>query len=393
MSGPKTGTWHFVRTYDPTEDRLDDLRRFAANQAAWLARNGGFIRRQLGDKHLAMAQAALDVIQQYIAAEDPDSGFDAYGKAWSLLHALYRQAGKTREEQQRQERLRREAMLAKQQEQMRRKEEQAKRERAAAAEAVNGCKEAWGTPEHQALLGRWADSGERTGLATDFLCVGTGSPELVRRKTSAWQERFDRMLATARRRAEENARAVTRSIPVLRSVLQGLGALNTPVLPSRDRSQFEEQKTRLHQRAEAALSAEDLPALQAAIQGLRKLATESQPGIKAAELKKASQAWRDALARCGYSVVSRTGPDGTVILQASSFPTKTLSVEVRPDSEEVKLEVGSKHDHVRCVKDVQTLQAELARQGVQLTMTDWGAGKPGTIETLSSQSISTGGAR
>ena len=87
MSGPKLGIWNFQ--YDPTPTRLDDLSRFVAKQDAWLGRHGSFIKRNLGSSAFERAQSARDLIDEYIDAGDPDSGFDAYGNAWSLFNQLY----------------------------------------------------------------------------------------------------------------------------------------------------------------------------------------------------------------------------------------------------------------------------------------------------------------
>jgi hypothetical protein len=213
------------------------------------------------------------------------------------------------------------------------------------------------------------------------------------RKVSAWQERFEQALRTAGRRAEGNSKAVAATARHLRAAMQSLGQLNTLVLSDVHRKQFDDLKAQLHKDATTALSAEDLPALRVAVLQLNELAVEFGPKVKAAELKKAAGIWRDALAKCGYSVSVRTGPDGGLILEASSFPMKSLNVEVRPDSPEVRLEVSGKHDHTRCVKDVQALQAELARQGMELRMTDWGRGKPAGTEAQLAPRLSIGGAR
>ncbi len=82
-----------------------------------------------------------------------------------------------------------------------------------------------------------------------------------------------------------------------------------------------------------------------------------------------------------------------MVVEASSFPMKSVNVRVRPNSEQVDLEVNGTRDHAACVKDVQSLQAELARHGVTLTMTDWGGGKPGGIAQQNDARVSVGGAQ
>jgi hypothetical protein len=376
MSGPKRGYWRI--RYDPTPTRLDDLSGFAAKQSAWLARNGSFIERFLGSEALAAARAAYDRVQQCIENGDPDGGFDWYGQAWATFNELHRNAVEARQQaqlqQQRQEQQRR---LAQQQ---------------AAAEALRECREAWQDAENQALLARWTDATDRERLAAALDAATVGSPEQVQAKARAWQSDFGSALAIANGRAARNAQAIQRCRPGLSAARQALDSLNVSVLPDSEQGVFGRLKSKLQARVEDALSAENLRAVRSSIEQMQELTAQYQPRIRAAELEKASHIWRGALARCGYSVVSRKGPDGSIILQASSFPMKSLNVEVRPDTEEVRLDVNGKHDHTQCVKDVQSLQAELARQGVQLTMTDWGRGKPGAVERKLANSISTGGA-
>jgi len=368
MSGPKRGSWRFV--YDPTPTRLADLSGFVAKQDAWLKQNGSFIQSYLGNEALITAQAARDLVQKYIAAGDPDAGFDAYGEAWSLFNQLYRQAMETKQRLRLQEQL---------------------RQQQAAANILDEYKETWQAPENQTLLLRWVAASEHQRLAADLRSVSTGSFEQVQRKAQAWQRNFKQAIETATNRAAENSRVVKACIPALRTIIQTIGILNTTVLPDEDQKQFNALKTQLHQDAESALSKEDLNALQLQIGHLENLAAEYAPKIKAAQLRKASQIWRDALAKCGYAVSSRTEPGGAIILEATSFPLRSLNVQVSPDTDEVKLEVNGKHDHTCCVKDVQSLQAELARHGVELNMTDWGKGKPGIIEQQLSSKLSIGG--
>jgi len=290
-------------------------------------------------------------------------------------------------QRQEQQRLRQQAEAR---ERLRRQEEL--RRQQAAAEAVSQCQEAWQTPEHQALLARFASAGERLRLETDLESLVIGSAKQTLRKAADWQERFERVLKAASRKAAENSRAVAGCLPLFQSAMKALGELNTDVLTPQMRKSFDSSRSQLRQRAEAALSDEDLANVQATIQRLKDLAAEYQPEIKAAEMKKAVRIWQDALASCGYSVVARTGPDGSIILEGSSFPMKSLSLTMRPDSPEVRLDVDGEHDHSRCVNHVQSLQAELGRRGVQLTMTDWGKGKPG-LNTVTAGRLSVGGAK
>ncbi len=65
---------------------------------------------------------------------------------------------------------------------------------------------------------------------------------------------------------------------------------------------------------------------------------------------------------------------------------------MHPDTDGMQFNVTDERgDH--CVKDVQSLQAELAQQGLCVKMTDWGKGKPANVEQLLPTSLSIGGAR
>ena len=370
MSGPKRGTWHFV--YDPTPTRLADLSRFVARQDAWLERHGSFIGRYLGNEALARARAARDRVRDCLAAGDPDSGFDAYGEAWGLFNQLHREAT----EAQRRRRL----------------EEQARVQRAAAALA-DQCRETWESSENQVLLQRWVDASERHQLAAGVASISVGSPREMQEKVRAWHDRFAQALRLAGQRAEENARAVRACVPRLRAATQALDGLNTVVLPAEDRKRFDDLRGALRETAEGALAREDLPSIQKAVRSMANLHADYEPRIKAAELEKATEVWRTALLTCGYAVKLRTDQDGAVVLEASSFPLKSVNVRVRPDSEEVNLEVNGAKGHAGCVRDVQSLQAELARQGVELKMTDWGSGNPGGVMQQQAAQIAVGGAR
>jgi hypothetical protein len=395
MSGPKRGTWRIY--HDPTPARLADLEQFAANQDAWLARNGSFIERFLGREALERARSAYTRVLDCVDSGDPDSGFDRYGQAWEIFNELRRQATEAKQQAHVQRQLReQQRRFAEHQLRIQRQQREDQRRLAqqrAAAEALRECQEAWQDSESQALLRRWMDPSECHRLAAALEAAAVGSPEQVQEKSRAWQNSLRTVLAAANRRAAENARAIRECRPALSTARQLLDSLNISVLTDSQRNGFSRLKRQLQTQVDEALSAENLRELRLFIAQIRELAARYQPQIKAAELEKASQVWRDALTRCGYSVVSRTGPDGAVILQASSFPMKSLNVEVRPDTKEVRLDVNGKHDHAGCVKDVQSLQAELARQGVQLTMTDWGTGKPGGVGRQLSQGLSIGGAR
>jgi len=370
MSGPKRGTWHIV--YDPTPTRLADLSRFAARQDAWLERHGSFVGRYLGNEALARARAARDLVHQYITLGDPDAGFDAYGQAWALFNQLYRDAAETQRR--------------------RRIEEQARVQRAAEG-LVQECREFWQAPENQALVQRWVDVPGCYQLAETLKSIGAGTARDVQEKARAWQNRFAQELRLAGQRAAENARAVKACVPALRSATRAVEGMNATVLPRSERREFDDARARLNQEAEDALTREDLQVLQNATTGMKALIAEFEPKVRAAQLKKATEVWRSALANCGYGVTLRTEPDGTMVIEASSFPMKSVNVRVRPDSEEVNLKVNGAKGHPDCIRDVQSLQAELARQGVELKMTDWGSGNPGGVMQQQAAQIAVGGAR
>jgi molybdopterin/thiamine biosynthesis adenylyltransferase len=71
-------------------------------------------------------------------------------------------------------------------------------------------------------------------------------------------------------------------------------------------------------------------------------------------------------------------------------PTRNLIARAQPNSEEKRLEVDGKTD---CVIDVQALPAELVPRSVQLKMTGWGGGEPGSIGRRLEKNLSIGGAR
>ena len=85
----------------------------------------------------------------------------------------------------------------------------------------------------------------------------------------------------------------------------------------------------------------------------------------------------------------RTEPDGTIVFQATSFPMGMVNVELNPGTDELKLNVVGQHSETHCITDVQALQAELARNGLQLAITDWGKGKPGYTERRVEQENTT----
>jgi hypothetical protein len=370
MSGPKRGTWRIP--YDPTPTRLDDLGHFAAKQEAWLKRHGAFLERHLGTQALAQARRAYELVLSCLDEGDPDEGFDRYGAAWALFNALRRDACDARR---------------------RRIAEAWERRQRAASELLAECRQAWAEDENQRLLARWLEADERTRLASALDAAAADSAEEVQRRSQAWKANFRRALDLAGQRASRNARDVRAAVPDLRSAVQALGRLNVALLPDGERRGFALTKTQLERAAETAVAQEDLAGLRSTVREVRDLANTYRPKVKSAELRKAAEVWQAALVNCGYAVASREERDGTLVLEATGFPTRSVSVQVRPGTEEVLLNVGREHDHSRCVNDVQDLQAELGRRGVELSVTDWGKGNPGSVKQQSATSVSVGGAQ
>jgi len=369
MSGPKRAQWFFV--YDPTPARLADLRAFAARQVAWLHQHGSLVGRYLGNEALQRAQAARDMVQSCIDDGDPDAGFDAYGDAWSLLNRLYREAQVAMREVERKKR---------------------EKQRLAALDILSDCEDVWQSVENQAVLRRWADRLELGRLASELRDAGRGSPQQIQEKAKVWFDRFDKAMEAASQRARENAKAVQARIPSLHAALRSLGNLNADLLSKEEKGGLAAEKVRAQEDAEKALLAEDIEAVEASTSILKDLTLRYEGKIKAAQLEKAREVWQAALAGCGYSVTLRHDSDGTIILQASSFPTRSAKVQLAPGTDEARLDVGDDHG-THCVKDVQALQTELARRGMQVTVTDWGRGKPVTAQRPVDRTITAGGER
>jgi len=370
MSGPKEAVWYFV--HDPTPTRLDDLEHFASKQDTWLEKHGSFIKRYLGDKAFAAAIQARHRIDECISMGDPDTGFDAYGAAWQLFNELHQQA---REEKQRED--------------YNRHQEQFERQRTA-TKLLSECRALWEDAENQALLKRWVDPKKLQKLLTSLESTASGAPEEIQQEAMAWQKRFDQTLREATKAAQENTKAVQDCMPKLQAVLETLGKLNTDALDNMEKFNFRLYKKRLQQKAEDAFQEEDLPLLVRYIESLNNIATEYGQKVKTAEFRKATEVVRSALSKCGYSVSLRTEASGTTVLQATGFPFKSVDVEMNPGTEGMKLNVVDERGS-HCVKDVQSLQTELARQGLCLKITDWGKGNPRTIEQRLNSNLTVGG--
>jgi hypothetical protein len=372
MSGPKEAVWYFA--HDPTPTRLADLEHFAAKQDAWLERNGSFLRRYLGNEALTAAMDARHQIDECINMENPDAGFDAYGEAWRLFNELHQQA---REKKQQENYDRRQKQLERQQ---------------TVTRLLSECKTLWKDAENRALLNRWIERKKLQELAISLENMATGTLEQVQSKIAAWRKRFYQILQDATKASERNALAVQNCIPKLQAAFETLGKLNIDALgDSKLKDRFRLDKERLQQQAENALQEENLPVLVQSIESLKKLAADYGQKVKIAEFRKATEVVRAALSRCGSSVSLRAEPNGTMVLQATGFPFKSVNVKMNPDTDGMKLDVADKHGG-HCVKDVQSLQAELVQDGLHLKVTDWGSGKPGSVEQRLANNLSVGGA-
>jgi len=371
MSGPKEAVWYFV--YDPTPTRLADLEQFAAKQDVWLERNGSFIRRYLGSEVLTAALQARHRINECIEIGDPDEGFDAYGAAWQLFNELHQRAMEKKREQD-----------------CLRHQEQLKRQHTA-AKLLAECRALWEDTENQTLLRRWADPKEVQILVMSLESITGGTTEQIQRNAAAWQKRFDQAFRAATKASEENTRAVQNCMPRLQVALEALGKLNIDALTDNElKNHFSREKECLQQQANDAFQEEELSVLVRSIESLNKLATDYGQKVQMVQFQKATDAVRAALLKCGYSVSSRTETDGTTVLQATGFPFKSVDVKMDPNTDGMKLNVADEHGS-HCIKDVQSLQAELARQGLQLKMTDWGKGNPQRIHQQLNNTLKLGG--
>jgi len=358
MSGPKTATWSI--RYDPMPARIKDLESYVDEQRAWLERNEGFIRRYLGEAGLAAAQDALDYVDECIENQDPDTGFDAYGDAWRLFHDLRDQAREAK-----------------------RREENAKQ---TAEEIVAQCHALWNDRDRQTFLRRWINREMIDRLRMALGALSSGKPFVIQKKARQWQRTWHEALSRAEQAAQVNAKALRDHLPKLRAAVERVQNLNARILP--DNTDFEREKKRLQQRANEALTDENVALLRACVESLGLLHKTYAEKIKVAEFERATENVREALAACGYAVQFRKERDGTVVLEASGFPTKQVNVQMSPDDGRMRLRVEDEAGS-HCVQDVQSLQAELSRLDMELFITDWGKGNPHSIRTSIEQNSIT----
>lgn len=365
MSGLKRGRMEVV--YDPTPDRLADLESYATKLDVWLQRNGSFIRRYAGEESYQAAEEARMTVYQCISDYNPDLGFDSYGRAWDLFRELYAQAQDARERQRRCQRQQQERTAAK---------------------LLSECRQVLEDEDNRKLLKRWMAK-DLHRLDSSLQAINAEPLHRRQQKAEIWQASFDQVLQASREAARQNTKAVQEHLPRLMAVSAKLSGLNVGLLADAD--SFHAQKSQLQEQAEDALENEELQALVDAVDALDELAAAYEKKVGAAAFEKKKDTLEKALRTCGYSVTLRTEPDGTVVFQASSFPFKSVSVEMSPETNEMKLDVNDERGK-HCIEDVKGLQSELARQGVVMTITDWGKGSPQGVYQHTSQNLSVGGA-
>ena len=393
MSGPKRARWFLV--YDPTPKRLTDLARFALKLDRWLGNHQEFVGEQLGEDAVGELFSARDAVGDCIEARNADAGFDAYGRAWATFNELHRRASQERRRRQAERReqelreMRRREMEARRREDAARKQREAgRRQKEAARKLVEQCRAAWKADGH--TLRDWGRQGDHERASGAVSALSRMAPGRAIREARSWLEGFHRMVSAAERRERDNAEAVAAILPGLHERLQELGSLNAGVLTQQQQEDLDRQKAAFVDEADRLQEAQALGALQDLATSVAEYLAKFVGLVKEAEFRKAAEAWKDALGKSGYSVNARTEPDGTVVLEASSFPMKSVRVRMTAESQEAELNVDGSS---KCVQDVKSLQAELANRGLELTVTDWGKGEPQQMYHQVAQTISAGGQR
>lgn len=367
MSGPKRGSYYIW--HDPTPRRLADLGRFCGQLDQWVERNGGFLRRHLGEEGLNEASQARSEVRQLLATGDPDQGFDAYGRAWATFNRLWSEAAAARDKRR----------LLQDQKQLEREAAHWQRIQEARAEAdqeIEECRELWHDPGHQVLLSRWTPARIRQVLQASLESLTSANLEEVPAQAAHWQRRFQITLQSAADAAEDNARVLAELTPLIRQDLAQLAALNLEVLPEKQLKRMEEECAGLTEQVGLAVAEEDEGAVEEAHQRIQGFLTRTRPILQAAQLSFAGRKWQDALRQLGFAVRERQGIDGALVLEAEAFPLRRLEVQLAAGSDEVRLNVDPEHDTRQCHQDVQSLQKILRSAGIRLEMTDWGRAEP-----------------
>lgn len=370
MSGPKRGTWRLTRvnrrsTYESTQKQLADLTRFRKKLDNWLTCQAPFLREHLGEEAVSKGQEAIDRVSAYIKDGSPNSGFGAYGRAWRSFNELWREAARARDRKRCEHR--------------RCQREQRQQLEARAAAALQACRTSWDDHEHRKLLARWAPTQQVNSLAQELSSLERGKPQSRLENTEAWQRRFEQLLDAAKQQSAENTERVASLLPRLHDGFDKLSLCDVSCL-SEDRQMAISASTEVLQReARAATDAEEAGRIDDLCRRVEGLRAEAEGENRTAQLRLVADRWHGVLAGLGYSVVPvKERPGGTLVLEASSFPMRSVSIALQPGSDEVHLNVNGAHDSVQCVKDMTAIQEALAQQGIEFTMTDWGRGRPDT---------------
>lgn len=366
MSGPKRARIRFIRRrnhYDPTAKRLADLETAATKLDQWLTRHGESLVQYLGQERAEEAYTAYGAVLDYAAARRPDEGFDAYGQAWRTFNRLWREADRARQE------LRNRARAEKRQRRTEQKQQ--------ANLLIEECREMWLDPEAKRTLKRWGPKEKLRSLGHKIRDLETGPPRETTRKAADWQEEFDRILGAAHANAEANAQRVATMLPDLRARFKTLDEMDLSVLQMEDRPWAEHNIAMLRAEADAAVSEEDFADVKEAVQTAQEIVAELRGKIDRSQSQRAAEVWQTALKELGYSVeIRKDDPSGAIVIEASSFPMRSLTATFQPDSDEVGLNVNGDYDSTQCVSDIGSIQRMLARHGLEFAMTDWGRANP-----------------
>jgi len=143
----------------------------------------------------------------------------------------------------------------------------------------------------------------------------------------------------------------------------------------------------LRAEADAAVAEQDFPDVKEALQTAQEIVAELRDKTDRNQTQCATEVWQTALKELGYSIQTRTDDaSGATVIEASSFPMRSLTATFRADSDEVGLNVNGEHDSTQCVSDIGSIQRALARHGLEFEMTDWGRANP-QAQSFQNQSL------
>ncbi len=359
MSGPKRGTWRIRTPYDPTEVPLRDLRGYCMKIDRWIEDHRGFLFCHLGEVGIAQAEAARDRVLERLEDRDPDGGFTCYGSAWTKLNGLWGMASAACEE----ERLRRAR------EEARRREELRERARA----SIEVCKGMWNDRANRRLLSLWAEAADIETLSRRLEGLDSGRAGTVLKKAEDWQELFRIVLESAREKARRNSEEVRLFLPRVRRAVAALDELDTSFLPDEEKKQASRRSLSLKAEVESAVTEEDLPGLTKIEKGIAAFVGELGQKVEAARLRNAAERWKNALQEAGYLVSAKLDQEGgSVVLDATAFPMKSVRVSLQRGSDEVQLHMNGESDGPARVGDIGSLSDALKRQDIEFHMTHWG---------------------